>query len=398
MRQRVDQLGVSEPEISTYGHQPDRRRAARRPEHRARRGGGRHDRPAVLLRLGGQRAHAERQDGREPAPDPGPDRVRDQPGAGSAAPGEPGAGSTVSVSGGQAGVQAAVRRRVTQRLALRPPVLHVRQAGQRRLRGGRAGWYGDDRRPAPPVLDGPDDTPSGPRRSRRARRRPAARGRPGPDPAIMPAGHGRAAGGPDELREAADGRPPRAPSSSCSRTTSRCAARTSPTRSRSTDTGGNPDVDVRLHVGKGGNEFQNVTATIAKRGQLGQRRSGQTLQTSTSRSRSTTSWSPSRRSTTRPTRTGSRRQRRRHHRRLHDQLRAGPRQRAAPRRAADQAEADLRVRRSRRRSASRRCTRACSPARSGCWSWSLFLLVVLPRAGADRGRRAVRLRRSTSSR
>ena len=61
MRKRVDQIGVAEPEPPALGRRPDRRLAARRQERR--RGGlaGRHHRPDVVLRLGGQRPRAELQ-------------------------------------------------------------------------------------------------------------------------------------------------------------------------------------------------------------------------------------------------------------------------------------------------------------------------------------------------
>ena len=67
--------------------------------------------------------------------------------------------------------------------------------------------------------------------------------------------------------------PPTRPSSgarrasiSCSRTTSRCAARTSPTRRRRPTQGGNPDVQFGFNSA-GNNAFQNVTGQIAHRGQ-----------------------------------------------------------------------------------------------------------------------------------
>ena len=49
MRERVDQLGVSEPEIQTDGRQPDLGRPAGRPEHGPRREARRHDRAAGVL-------------------------------------------------------------------------------------------------------------------------------------------------------------------------------------------------------------------------------------------------------------------------------------------------------------------------------------------------------------
>ena len=56
MNQRVNQLGVSEPQISTAGGNQIIGLAARRPEHPSRRAAGRHDRAARVLRLGGERA------------------------------------------------------------------------------------------------------------------------------------------------------------------------------------------------------------------------------------------------------------------------------------------------------------------------------------------------------
>ena len=56
MRKRVDQLGVAQPEIQTSGRQRDRRSRCRTSSNvRARRSPGRHDRAAVLLRLGAER-------------------------------------------------------------------------------------------------------------------------------------------------------------------------------------------------------------------------------------------------------------------------------------------------------------------------------------------------------
>ena len=49
MRERVDQLGVAEPEIQQSGGEPDQRRAARRLQPRRGDQAGRHRRPAGLL-------------------------------------------------------------------------------------------------------------------------------------------------------------------------------------------------------------------------------------------------------------------------------------------------------------------------------------------------------------
>ena len=63
MRKRVDQLGVTQPEIQRIGRRRNRRRAARRQQRPARRSRGRQDRPAVLLRLGAERDRPQRQAG-----------------------------------------------------------------------------------------------------------------------------------------------------------------------------------------------------------------------------------------------------------------------------------------------------------------------------------------------
>ena len=82
MRERVDQLGVSEPQIQTTGGSqitvglPDVSDVGAGREDR------RQDRPPGVLRLGGERADAERQDRRQPAADPGSDARHDQPGLG----------------------------------------------------------------------------------------------------------------------------------------------------------------------------------------------------------------------------------------------------------------------------------------------------------------------------
>ena len=80
MRQRVDQLGVSEPEIQTTGGNEITVGLPERVQHRASREARRDHRPAGVLRLGGQRDHARRQDRRQPAPGPEPAGRGDQPG------------------------------------------------------------------------------------------------------------------------------------------------------------------------------------------------------------------------------------------------------------------------------------------------------------------------------
>ena len=73
-----------------FRQRPDLRRPARRAEHQTRPAAGRHARPALLLRLGGKRPRAGRQNGRAAAAGAGPGRPADQPGAG-----DPGQGQTL---------------------------------------------------------------------------------------------------------------------------------------------------------------------------------------------------------------------------------------------------------------------------------------------------------------
>ena len=61
MRTRVDQIGVSQPEIQRSGKDEIDVVAARRAQRHPGRSGGRHDGPAELLRLGAQRDRAQRQ-------------------------------------------------------------------------------------------------------------------------------------------------------------------------------------------------------------------------------------------------------------------------------------------------------------------------------------------------
>ena len=62
MRERVDALGVAEPEIQRTGSDQIEVGLPGVAERRARRRAGRHDRPAVLLRLGAERPRRELQD------------------------------------------------------------------------------------------------------------------------------------------------------------------------------------------------------------------------------------------------------------------------------------------------------------------------------------------------
>ena len=81
----------------------------------------------------------EWEDGREPAPDPGSDRDRDQSGVGrNRSPGSAGRGEHGPLRRGEARRQAAGALKPRQ-LAARPPVLDVRGAGERRVPGGGQG-------------------------------------------------------------------------------------------------------------------------------------------------------------------------------------------------------------------------------------------------------------------
>ncbi len=82
MRQRIDQLGVSEPEIQTYGGNQISVGLPERQGHHARDPASRHHGPARVLRLGGQRAAAQRANGRQPGAGTlaGCDRCPAQPG------------------------------------------------------------------------------------------------------------------------------------------------------------------------------------------------------------------------------------------------------------------------------------------------------------------------------
>ena len=148
MRKRVDQLGVAEPEIQRTGARPDRRRPARtcRTPTRAEQAG-RQDRPAVLLRLGAERARPRRQAGRRAEPN----RSRAAP----TAPAPVGVRRLHAVRRGHARRQARRRSRATTRQ--RAAVLHVRQTEQRACTAA-----GKGREPSPSRRQrcsaGPDDT------------------------------------------------------------------------------------------------------------------------------------------------------------------------------------------------------------------------------------------------
>ncbi len=147
-RRPARRRGAGDPDLE---RQPDRRRPAERERHRAGRAGGRHDRAARVLRLGGERAHVERQDRREPAPDPGSGGGRDQPGRHEPGSRQSGRGQHEPVRRGHARVQAAVFVQ-SEQLAHDAPVLHVRGARERGLRrGGQGERHGTRRRSALPA-------------------------------------------------------------------------------------------------------------------------------------------------------------------------------------------------------------------------------------------------------
>ena len=329
MRKRVDQLGVAEPEIQRSGADqidvslPDVKNA---DEAAA---AGRHDRPAVLLRLGAERPRRRLQ--------ARPDRTPR---------------SRAAPSAGVAGSRAATR--------YYDAVTRARQVPARRTRARRR--TGDQYY----LVDA--KAQDGPRRARTRRVRDLQRGRRSTRSVRLDA-------------ERRSSRSRRAPSSSApSRTTPTAKPPTDlvrapgpPGRSRGTDIK-NPEQN--FDSGAGGSGQPNVTFDFTEQGpQASGRRS---------RARSPSAARPaSRRASTRQTPhqhfaivldnelisvpyidfqqnpdgiDGA--QRLADLGRLHDQVRAAPRQPAEDRRAADQARAHLGRRRSRRRSASRRCTRA----------------------------------------
>ena len=240
-----------------------------------------------VLRLGGERADAERQDRREPAADPGSDarrrsaRGRQRPRPGSPAPGSMTLYDAVKLASkqpaGRASDNARARARSTTCSArpaaprARPP---PRLAGRRRRRSVSTA-----------CSPGPDDNARRTCSSRPPAGRQRRRGR---SMLVVPPGHGRAAGrrrrAPTHQTQL---RQPRRRSSTCSRTTSRCSATTSPTRSRAPTRAGSPDVTFgftsqgRERVPE---RHRDRSPTAASSSAGSARRS-----TSTSRSRSTTS-------------------------------------------------------------------------------------------------------------
>ncbi len=192
-------------------------------------------------------------------------------GAGSAAPGEPGRGQPAALPGGQARLQAAQVGQPAATPALGPQYYLFGAPGSAACAAeAKASAHHAGGRPALPARR---------TRQRDLRRLPAA-GTAGPRPsslpagvhalrrpgACRPAGHRGAAGRQAQRQRPGRASPARRPSSSCSRTTSRCAARTSPTRSRAPTRPATPTSPFGFSS-KGKNEFQNVTAAIAHRGQ-----------------------------------------------------------------------------------------------------------------------------------
>ena len=175
------------------------------------------------------------------------------------------------------------RRAGTDNARIEPRVLHVRGARQRRVPDRRQGQRAHaavraalPARPAPTTTE--QDLIAGPADRRH---RPRAQILDGP------ARDRRAAGRAVELLQADPVQPPRRRSSSSSRTTSRCSATTSPTRSRAPTSAGSPDVSFGF-TRRGNKAFQNVTGDDRPPRPARQPRSASSS-TSTSRSRSTPS-------------------------------------------------------------------------------------------------------------
>ena len=68
IRERIDELGVSEPEVSRLGDRPRSRSACRCHQRPARDRPGRHHRPALLLRLGAEPDRPRERDRRPSRP------------------------------------------------------------------------------------------------------------------------------------------------------------------------------------------------------------------------------------------------------------------------------------------------------------------------------------------
>ena len=142
MRDRVDSLGVAEPELQRSGAEPDRGQPPGRQERGARRRPGRHHGPDVLLRLGTE--HPRR-------------GLQDEPGGGQRRP----AADLRALQRGQAGVEvpAGDRRQQHDQRALVRVRQEVARADQRRDPGR-------DRRPRSRRTCSRRTSPTRPRSSR----------------------------------------------------------------------------------------------------------------------------------------------------------------------------------------------------------------------------------------
>ena len=213
------------------GQRPDRRLAPRRQERRRGAPAGRHDGPAALLRLGGQRHRARLQDQAQR-----PERHRRRLGRRR-----------------DAGHQSLLRRRHP-----RVDEVHGHEHGQ----GARRHQYYLVDKKTKKVLAGPDET----------LRRPAARGR---EQAGSPFNAKRRRQGPAGLlgrpRRAGDPKGPPEPRSTSSSPTSRCSTATRSRTPSRTSTTARARAASRTSpfdfTGKGASIWKSVTRKIAQRGQ-----------------------------------------------------------------------------------------------------------------------------------
>ena len=346
MRQRVDQLGVSEPEIQTSGGNEIYGRAARTSGHRPRREAGRHDRAAGLLRLGGQRADAQRQDGRRASSRPRTRRrSRSARATGGGGPATPGAGSMALYDAVKLAAKQPSRAQQRHNAARGPAVLPVRRPRQRRLRDGRGQGRKTDRRrrACTACSPGPDE-----QLEHRSDLRPAL-------PAgVSAAGRRRCCVVPQGtvVLQAADPSASSqthsfdrsdAPSSTCSSDHVALLGIGHHQPAAEHRPGRQPRRQVRLQRQGRQRSSRTVTAHDRPARPARQRRSGQTLNQHFAVALDNAAGHGPADRLQAVSRRHHRRQRRRHHRRLHDPVGPGPRHPAAPRRAADQPEADLRV-------------------------------------------------------
>ena len=338
MRNRVDQLGVAEPEIQTSGgnqitvglpNVSDTARAEAEVGTTAQLSF--YDWEANVLTPNGKTVA-------EPAPDPGSDRDRDQPGDGThEAPGRPGCGEHEPLRRGRARLQAAgvVQHRRTRGSAPQywmfgaPGSAACAAAAKANGTVPVAGQHC--------LLSGPDDNKadllSGP--ARRASARPRVRSWSCPAEPWCFRRFPQSFSKPTPIAD---------PSAQFFVLKDNVALRgsdiTNPEQSTDPNSG-EPDVTFGFSS-KGKKEFQNVTANDRAPRRPGQRPRADAQPALRGRARQPADHGPVHRLQAVPGR-DQRRQRRRHQRQLHDHLGAGPRQRAAPGRAADQPQADLRV-------------------------------------------------------